>query len=273
MTTHLHNLLEAFGSRLYSFDGVLSPIQKAGTTESTVDEAESLAKQAICFDIGEEATLEGIQMLPGALRLPFDVCWFESTQEQRNRSTQLDLQGVLAKQIDPDTIAAWIFVRNRSTKHWTLALTTKVTATGPDAVLRAWPTSHKEQAAGIIRCLWAFLSVLNCVNVRQVEHPPSNALNAARKKKGKPPIYSYRTLVVDLNRTPEASGPTGGTHSSPRVHLRRGHLRQFQAGRWTWVQPHAVGNKSLGVVHKDYAVKRKRPAESAHASPTSADRP
>jgi hypothetical protein len=48
----------------------------------------------------------------------------------------------------------------------------------------------------------------------------------------------------------------GGAHASPRLHLRRGHARQFAPGKWTWVRDCAVGNKVAGVISKDYALKR-----------------
>ncbi len=47
----------------------------------------------------------------------------------------------------------------------------------------------------------------------------------------------------------------GGTHASPRLHLRRGHPRQYAPGKYCWVQPCVVGNKAAGMVHKDYAIK------------------
>jgi hypothetical protein len=35
--------------------------------------------------------------------------------------------------------------------------------------------------------------------------------------------------------------------------LPRGHPRQYEPGKWTWVQPHARGNRAHGVVQKDYS--------------------
>lgn len=65
-----------------------------------------------------------------------------------------------------------------------------------------------------------------------------------------PPLFSYWTL--HLTHTDGTPRPMGGTHNSPRVHLRRGHPRQYAPGRWTRVQPCAVGSPSRGMVHKDY---------------------
>jgi hypothetical protein len=46
---------------------------------------------------------------------------------------------------------------------------------------------------------------------------------------------------------------SGGTHASPRVHLRRGHIRRLP-GKNIWVNATIVGNSDLGVVIKDYSV-------------------
>jgi hypothetical protein len=102
-----------------------------------------------------------------------------------------------------------------------------------------------------VRACQSFLSALHCCNVKQEEHHPDAKLNKARAKRGKAPLFSYWTLQLD-GKT-ERGNDHGGTHASPRVHLRRGHPRQYTPGKWTWVQPHAVGNKAAGMVHKDYA--------------------
>jgi hypothetical protein len=106
----------------------------------------------------------------------------------------------------------------------------------------------------VIDVMAAFLSALNCTNIKRVEHRPDAKLQKARAKRGKQPLFSYWTLELDLSRA-ESSESLGGTHASPRLHLRRGHPRQYAPGKFTWVQPCAVGNKKAGMVHKDYAVR------------------
>ena len=97
---------------------------------------------------------------------------------------------------------------------------------------------------------------MNCSNIIKVEHNPDEKLQKARIKRGKKPLFSYWTLQLSIPNEREEGASLGGTHASPRVHLRRGHARQYAPGKYTWVQPCAVGNKSLGVIHKDYAVKQ-----------------
>lgn len=104
----------------------------------------------------------------------------------------------------------------------------------------------------LICILLRFLTALNCCNVRRTEHKPDTALQKARAKRGKQPLFSYWTLDIDLDHAQTDRESMGGTHASPRLHLRRGHARQYAEGKYCWVQPHVVGNKKLGMVHKDY---------------------
>lgn len=97
-------------------------------------------------------------------------------------------------------------------------------------------------------------SVLNCANVETVDISPSRAANAKRAAKGKPPFFTYKVLQVSAERSlkPETSG---GTHASPRMHLRRGHLRRLEE-RVVWVRAAMVNaGSSAGVVAKDYTVR------------------
>lgn len=94
-----------------------------------------------------------------------------------------------------------------------------------------------------------FLSVLNCVNVKTEIIEAPVALNRKRQKSGKPPIYSYKTLV--LRPSAAQRSDQGGTHESPRIHLRRGHIKHRRTGDFWW-QPHVVGDRARGIVMKDY---------------------
>ena len=97
-----------------------------------------------------------------------------------------------------------------------------------------------------------FLVTVNCENVIQDSLTPSNVLNQKRKSRQKEPFYSYRVLSIPGGNN---SGPSlGGNHASPRMHLRRGHLRRLNTGKVTWVRHTIVGNAELGVADKNYRV-------------------
>lgn len=99
--------------------------------------------------------------------------------------------------------------------------------------------------------LIGFIAALNCSNVSAArESAPSRLSNERRKKKGKQPFFTYHTLLVDQHER-QSSEYKGGNHASPRVHLRRGHIRRLP-DKNVWVNATVVGNKSAGMVHKDY---------------------
>lgn len=103
---------------------------------------------------------------------------------------------------------------------------------------------------GASRVLLDFCLALNCSNVQSELHQPPEALNRKRRKNGKLPFSEYRTLVVE--ESDEKGQNLGGSHSSPRFHLRRGHIRMLASGKAVWVRAHSVGDPSRGTVRKNY---------------------
>ena len=101
-----------------------------------------------------------------------------------------------------------------------------------------------------------FLSALNCSNsaVSDAE-PPSKKLNDKRQKSGKTPFYSYKVLTISAHASSQAQAACNGSgsHASPRVHLRRGHIRRLEHKN-VWVNACVVGDKSRGIVEKEYKV-------------------
>lgn len=76
-----------------------------------------------------------------------------------------------------------------------------------------------------VRCVYEFLAAVNCANVGTQDVPAPKSLNAKREKKGRPLFYPYKLL--DLAPAAAGGGIAGGSHASPRTHLRRGHLRHL----------------------------------------------
>jgi hypothetical protein len=111
----------------------------------------------------------------------------------------------------------------------------------------------KEHANGVVNLLLLFFSVLACSNVRAVDVPAPEALNKKRARSGKLPIKSHKVLHLVLPSSHNNRDALGGSHRSPRVHLRRGHIRRLENGLTVWVSACVVGSKH-GIVTKDYAV-------------------
>jgi len=100
---------------------------------------------------------------------------------------------------------------------------------------------------GLLKCI----QVINCSNVEFIENPAPKMINQKRIKKGKYPLFSFKTLHLNTHSSIKNKSEEGGTHASPRVHMRRGHVRKIE-GREIWVQPCVVGDKLQGITHKDY---------------------
>lgn len=218
--------------------------------------------------------LQGIKHTDACKRLGIrrDLDHLREHAESANRL--LDIIGILAYQDDDiggvGGILFQVFVQNRDdwSSHCRLQVIFSDRTWGWQRVDDEKFIPLKQDgdlgdlAFALSQWIGAFLSLLNCSNVPRIEHGPPAALQKARKRRGKLPIFSYWTL--DLSQSYIHGAHLGGFHTSPRIHLRRGHMRQYQVGRWCWVSPHAVGNKALGVVHKDY--KMALPPQSRGAS-------
>lgn len=104
------------------------------------------------------------------------------------------------------------------------------------------------------RCAAHVFQILRCVNLETKDNHPPLALNKKRIASGKVPIYSFKTLHLRVPNYRHDRQDSGGTHASPRIHLRRGHIRTLADGRTVWVQPCVVGSKH-GTIHKNYRLR------------------
>ena len=105
------------------------------------------------------------------------------------------------------------------------------------------------------------LLTLNCKNIGTETTPAPVKLNNKRKKKGKLPIFSYKTLVLKpFGKKQEALAEKGLWNN--RIHLAMGHWRTYTKdrpmfgkypGRF-WIPAHVRGRNRDGVVMKDYKV-------------------
>ncbi|MNC48955.1 hypothetical protein D3C75_981010 [compost metagenome] len=103
-----------------------------------------------------------------------------------------------------------------------------------------------------VTTLAQFMAALSCSNSTAADAtPPNPALNAKRRKAGKTPFFTYKVLTITTNGSASSKEGQCGTHGSPRVHLRRGHIRRLPE-KTVWVNACVVGDKSKGLVQKDY---------------------
>jgi hypothetical protein len=113
---------------------------------------------------------------------------------------------------------------------------------------------NEEVAPHAASMLATFICLLNKPNQKTDVYEPSASLNRRRFAAGKCPLYSYKTLTVLKTEESEHGGGRGGSHMSPREHWRRGHWRQL-TNRLVWVKSALVGDRSRGIVFKDYEVR------------------
>ena len=76
--------------------------------------------------------------------------------------------------------------------------------------------------------------------------------NRRKMQQGKAPTFDWTTVYIEPAKP--RSDSKGGTHASPRLHDRRGHIRRLKSGKNVWVKAHKVGDASKGYVFHDYKI-------------------
>ena len=79
------------------------------------------------------------------------------------------------------------------------------------------------------------------------------AVNAKRARKGKRPFFEWTT--VEIKPRAVVSEPLGGTHASPKPHMRRGHIRRLKSGKIVTVKNMIINRHKMpeeGFVFHDY---------------------
>lgn len=106
---------------------------------------------------------------------------------------------------------------------------------------------------GSLRCV---ILLLNSRNATATEHvTPSDKLNRARLRSGKPPLLDHRTIRIKLSRAMSARAGSSGETSreATRFHLVRGHSKIRKTGVYWW-SPYGRGDPSRGTVSQSYRV-------------------
>lgn len=241
---HLRELLDVCRARqLCSYD----ESTPRGIVEKETIEA---GERSICFDMGDIDDMFELDVIGDLCQMPYENCWFECVINRQKAMSSPVFCGLLVVQ-SRSAFNGLVFARKDG--NWGFCGAVVAESFEVQAFdLSLCTASSAEICGAVVRAAQSFLSALHCKNIQRKEHRPDAKLQKARQKRGKAPLFSNWTL--EIKASAERGANLGGTHSSPRVHLRRGHPRQYQPGKWTWVQPCAVGNVAAGVVHKDYAV-------------------
>lgn len=93
-------------------------------------------------------------------------------------------------------------------------------------------------------------SLLQSTHTKTRKTEYSDKLNKKRAKRGLPAIMPYHTVYFEVggkNYNTDGTEVGSGTHASPKMHWRRGHVRKLASGKLTHVRPCLVNAMGLDV--------------------------
>jgi hypothetical protein len=96
------------------------------------------------------------------------------------------------------------------------------------------------------------LAVMGDSNATVARCTTDAAVNAKRARKGKRPFFEWTTVEI---KPSVATEPKGGTHASPKPHMRRGHIRRLKSGKIVTVKNMIVNRHKMpdeGFIFHDY---------------------
>ena len=250
-TCTAHKLIEQSEKGELFFHHDLQKIAKAAQAH-----VEKNLPNAMCFHMGHQADWRGMKCLPELVKLPYEVCWFECEIEWSDGGA--GRIGYLCNFEDEELIVQ-LFEWDKLIGVWGMVavqiaeIDTQRNAISMTQIVDQ-ADERTETSRGLCALLFKYLNYVNCCNVKRIKVEPDVALQKARAKRGKKPLFSFWTLDIDPQRSQiEGTGWTG-EHASYRSHLRRGHARKLPSGHWCWVRACFVQGQTPGFVHKDYAV-------------------
>ncbi len=249
----IHKVIEAAENGSLSFaEGIRESVQAELASFLSKN-----TKGAICFDAGSAKDVcAQFSLIREICILPFPICWIEFKATIR-ATGQMVQSAILAQQLHGNEIE-WVTLFNLPGTGWV------VMDCGFDSPWNCeeGDTHHinlDERNALISDTTrgWAqlFVCAINCTNIEAVEERAPERLNAARRRRGKQPLFSTYTLQIKSKKSgADSDGCVGGDAIQRRVHLVRGHIRKhhWQPGKFIWVNAHARGSAQAGMIHKGY---------------------
>lgn len=203
------------------------------------------------FD-SDAVDMAGRRISAGPLRLPHRQVIFEVRDRGPHRRALVAYVWEAG-----DVVEAVLLTRRRECRQWT------------DILVRAsfapsgWADVVANPCAGLgtdehayFHCLtgmvWRALGILSEAGTTTEQtvsrvHRPRFASAGIRG-------WTWHRVEIAPERLVRTSEPRGGTHASPRWHVRRGHWRQLADGRRVFVRACEVGDPEHGGVVKDYII-------------------
>ena len=188
----------------------------------------------------------------GPLLLPHDAVLFEVA----DRGPNVQAQVAFVQRFESE-VAGFLFLRRRSCKQWTdVQCHARFRGDGV-AETEGNPRLESEEDANryaqvLSGIVWRSLALLS---------QPAAAAEMAFPRTRRPKLaragvsgWTWHLVDISPSRIRAAAQQRGGTHASPRWHIRRGHWRTLVDGRCVFVRACEVGDAAKGGVVKDYRI-------------------
>lgn len=186
------------------------------------------------------------------LCLPHDEVLFEVTDRDSHYSAQVAYVHRTIKGVE-----ASLLLRSRSSSRWTDVVCSAFFRGDGFADVEPNPRMNSQGdletfARVLTGIVWRALGLLSIGPV--VTDQPFPRTRRPKLAKIGVAGWNWKLVDIDLDRIPKEARECGGTHASPRWHIRRGHWRTLLDGRRVFVQPCEVGDRARGGIVKDYTV-------------------
>jgi hypothetical protein len=191
------------------------------------------------------------------LCLPHDNVVFEVT----DRLDRIGSQVVYLRQSD-GAIEGFFLHRCRSPDKWTDVLAYATWADTDLADVEIHPLSNEHSGSIHARAICIIVRRALTILALRPEMTDGHVPRTRRPKLARAGVsgWTWRVAHIDIEAaaraTRNAQEPSGGTHASPRWHIRRGHWRTLSGGKRTFVRESQVGDPAKGGVVKDYLVRQ-----------------
>lgn len=210
-----------------------------------------LFPDSVSFDSDELGRLSQA-LLSGSFSLPHAAVFFEVVQ-----STAPGDRVVAYAEEDDGQVDVCLFQYLAERRIWTDAMAFARYRRGGEDDFLAHPalatdaeaTLYAEVLAGVLGRALALLAMRCAFQPHAV--PSLHRRGSSRHVASG---WTYRVAEIDPFQIKIAAARLGGSHASPRWHLRRGHWRRLADGRRVFVRECEVGEIARGGVIKDYHV-------------------
>jgi hypothetical protein len=203
------------------------------------------------FDSDEVETLAR-WVSTGRLLLPHKAVLFEVIDQSPKFRSQVAF--VRATEAG---VTGYLFLRSRPTNQWTDVQCHAWFCENGAADVEANPRLELETdrncfALVLTGIVWRSLAILSQPSaVAEMAFPRTRRPKLARAGISG---WTWHLVDIDPSRMRAAAQKRGGTHASPRWHIRRGHWRTLGDGRRVFVRSCEVGDPARGGVVKDYRI-------------------